>query len=78
MYQKYQIKVLVCAVQRNDQVFIPSGNFTFEAKDNGNGTFYGVFRNRIEERNKKEEITFELDVVYIYRFLDLKFPTLRG
>lgn len=49
-----------------------SVNFTFEAKDNGNGTFYGVFRNRIEERNKKEEITFELDVVYIYRFLDLK------
>lgn len=33
LYQKYQIKVLVCAVQRNDQVFIPSGNFTFEAKD---------------------------------------------
>lgn len=46
-------------------------NFTFEAKDNNNGTFYGVFRNRIEERNKKEEITFELDIVYIYRFLDL-------
>lgn len=33
LYQKYQIKVLVCAVSRNDEVFIPSGNFTFEAKD---------------------------------------------
>ena len=33
LYQKYQIKVLVCAVQRNDEVFIPTGNFTFEAKD---------------------------------------------
>lgn len=49
-----------------------SVDFTFEAKDNNNGTFYGVFRNRIEERNKKEEITFEMTVVYIYRFLDLK------
>ena len=49
-----------------------STEFSFEAKDNGNGTFYGVFRNRIEERNKKEEITFELEVVYIYRFLDLR------
>lgn len=33
LYQKYQIKVLVCAVSRNDEVFIPSGNFTFEARD---------------------------------------------
>ena len=33
MYQQYQIKVLVCAVQRNDKVIIPSGNFIFEAKD---------------------------------------------
>ena len=33
LYQKYQIKVLVCAVQRNDEVFIPTGNYTFEAKD---------------------------------------------
>jgi hypothetical protein len=38
---------------------------------NDNGTFYGVFRNKIEERNKKEEITFEMEIVYIYRFLDL-------
>ena len=33
IYQKYQVKVLVCAVQRNDEVFIPTGNFTFQAKD---------------------------------------------
>lgn len=48
-----------------------STEFNFEAKMNDNGTFYGVFRNKIEERNKKEEITFEMEIVYIYRFLDL-------
>ena len=45
--------------------------FDFSAKMNDNGTFYGVFRNRIEERNKKDEITFEMNILYIYRFLDL-------
>ena len=48
-----------------------STNFTFEAKDNNNGTFYGVFRNTIEEKNKKEEVVFSIDVIYIYRFLFL-------
>ena len=48
-----------------------SSKFNFEAKMNDNGTFYGVFRNKIEERNKKDEITFEMEVTYIYRFLDL-------
>ncbi len=33
IYQTYQIKVLVCAVVRGDEVFIPSGSFTFKAKD---------------------------------------------
>ena len=33
IYQKYQIKVLVCAVQRGDDVFIPTGSFTINAKD---------------------------------------------
>ncbi len=33
VYQKYQIKVLVCAVVRGDEVIIPTGSFTFEAKD---------------------------------------------
>ena len=48
-----------------------SNEFSFGAKVNDNGTFYGVFTNKIEERNKKEEVTFEMEIVYIYRFLDL-------
>lgn len=46
-------------------------SFEFEAKDNDNGSFYGVFRNLIEERNKKDEVTFTMEIVYLYRFLDL-------
>ena len=30
---EYQVKVLVCAVQRNENVFIPDGTYKFEAKD---------------------------------------------
>ena len=30
---EYKVKVLICAVQRGDQVFIPTGQFTFEPKD---------------------------------------------
>ena len=48
-----------------------SNKFSFGAKVNDNGTFYGVFKNKLEERNKKEEITFEFEITYIYRFLDL-------
>jgi hypothetical protein len=48
-----------------------SNGFDLEIKTNDNGTFYGVFRNIIEERNKKEEVTFGMEIVYIYRFLDL-------
>ena len=33
IYQKYQLQVLVCAVQRNDEVFIPTGSFEIHAKD---------------------------------------------
>lgn len=33
IYKKYQIKVLVCAVQRNQEVVIPSGDFKLEAGD---------------------------------------------
>lgn len=33
IYQTYQIKVLVCAVIRGDDVIIPTGSFTFEPKD---------------------------------------------
>ena len=48
-----------------------SCNFDFCAKVNDNGTFYGIFKNKIEERNKKDEVTFEMNITYIYRFLDL-------
>lgn len=33
IYQKYQIKVLVCAVDRSGEVFIPTGSFVINAKD---------------------------------------------
>lgn len=33
IYQKYQVKVLVCAVVRGEEVIIPTGSFTFQAKD---------------------------------------------
>ena len=33
VYQTYQIKVLVCAVVRGDEVIIPTGSFKFQAKD---------------------------------------------
>ena len=48
-----------------------SNEFNFGAKVNDNGTFYGIFKNKIEERNKKDEVTFEIEITYIYRFLDL-------
>ncbi len=31
--QQYQVKVLICAVQRGEEVFIPGGNFIFQAGD---------------------------------------------
>lgn len=46
-------------------------NFDLYVKENDDNTFYGVFRNMIEDRNKKDEITFEMSVFYIYRFMDL-------
>jgi hypothetical protein len=48
-----------------------STSFNFSAKDNNDGTFYGVFNNKIETRNKKDEITFEMEILYMYRFMDL-------
>ena len=33
IYQKHQIKVLVCAVERDNDVIIPTGSFVFNAKD---------------------------------------------
>ena len=33
IYRQYQVKILVCAVQRNDEVIITTGSFVFQAKD---------------------------------------------
>ena len=33
IHTKYQVSILVCAVQRGDEVIIPDGNFVFKAKD---------------------------------------------
>lgn len=33
IYKKFQIKILVCAVKRGTEVFIPDGNFVLQAKD---------------------------------------------
>lgn len=33
LYQLYKIKILICAVQRRDEVFIPDGNFILHAGD---------------------------------------------
>lgn len=33
IYPNFKVKVLVCAVQRDDEVIIPTGTFRFEAKD---------------------------------------------
>lgn len=33
IYQKYQVKILVCAVQRNEKLYIPTGSFELKAKD---------------------------------------------
>ena len=48
-----------------------STEFSLQVKDNNNGTFYGTFINKIEERNKKGEVTFDFEITYIYKFLDL-------
>lgn len=33
IHAKYQIRILVCAIQREDKVFIPKGDFTIQAGD---------------------------------------------
>lgn len=48
-----------------------STSFDFSAKSNNDGTFFGIFKNRIEEHNKKDELIFDIQVLYIYKFLDL-------
>lgn len=38
LYRKYQIKILVCAVQRGDEVIVPKGDFVLRAGDRINIT----------------------------------------
>ena len=33
LYQKYQVKMLICAVQRGEEVYIPDGNFVLQKGD---------------------------------------------
>ncbi len=33
LYSKFQVQILVCAVQRGEEVIIPDGNFVIQAKD---------------------------------------------
>ena len=59
LYKEYQVKVLICAVQRKDEVYIPSGDFVLQSGDKINLTasrdeivrFFraiGVFSNKIK------------------------------
>ncbi len=59
LYKEYQVKVLVCAVQRGEEVYIPAGDFVLKAGDKINLTasrdeivrFFraiGVFTNKIK------------------------------
>lgn len=58
IYKEFQVKVLVCAVQRHDEVIIPSGDFVLHAGDKINITaehmeierffrILGILRNRV-------------------------------
>ena len=48
-----------------------ANSLDFYAKPNDDGTFYGIFKSNIVTKNKKEEVTFEMSVNYIYKFIDL-------
>lgn len=59
LYKEYQVKVLICAVQRGNEVYIPAGDFVLQAGDKINLTasreeivrFFraiGVFSNKIK------------------------------
>lgn len=58
LYKEFQVKILICAVRRNQEVIIPSGEFVLQAGDKINITaehleiekFFkvlGIFRNRV-------------------------------
>lgn len=50
MYQRYQVKILVCAVERKNEVFIPSGDYVMAAGD----------RLHITGTHKEMELFFKL------------------
>lgn len=52
-------------------VFNKSNSFKVGVYVKCDETFYGVFTNKIEERNKKDEITFSAEIKYFYKFLHL-------
>ncbi len=58
IYKEFQVKILICAVRRNQEIIIPSGEFVIQAGDKINITaehleiekFFrvlGIFRNRV-------------------------------
>lgn len=50
VYKAYKIKILVCAVQRGDEVFIPDGEFVLQAEDK---LHIAASHNEIEDFFKK-------------------------
>lgn len=52
-------------------LFNKTTNFTVGMYSTCDETFYGVFTNTIEEKNKKEEVVFEAKIKYFYKFLHL-------
>lgn len=52
-------------------VFNKSSSFKVGIYTKCEETFYGVFTNKIEERNKKDEVTFSAEIKYFYKFLHL-------
>ena len=41
VYRKFQIKILVCAVKRGKEIYIPDGNFVLEKGDKMHSDLYG-------------------------------------
>lgn len=44
---------------------------TIQTKDNSDDTFYSITHGLFQERNKKEEVVFSIDIKYFYRHLKL-------
>lgn len=46
-------------------------NLDVKIHDNNDGTFYSTFISKIEDRNKKDEVTFSMNIYYMYKFIHL-------